>query len=221
MKTKRNFFQTGLLCAVVLHTFTSGAQTVTKIAAGGNHSLFLKSDGSLWAMGYNGYGELGDGSFNNTNRPKQIIASNVTTIAGGDYHSLYLKDDGSLWVMGDNSYGQLGDDIYSPNPFFGLGISTPTPEMIVASNATAIAGGTGDSLFLKNDGSLWGMGWNTFGELGIGSDIWTNHPVPILASNVAAIATANSYPDIHCLLVKSNGSLWGMGADDNGELGKR
>ena len=47
---------------------------VTAIAAGGTHSLFLKSDGSLWAMGNNRYGELGDGTNSNTNRPKQIVA---------------------------------------------------------------------------------------------------------------------------------------------------
>ena len=76
------------------------ASNVTAIAAGGCHSLFLKSDGSLWAMGYNAYGQLGDGTYNNTNRPEQIVASNVTAIAAGDCHSLFLKSDGSLWAMG-------------------------------------------------------------------------------------------------------------------------
>jgi alpha-tubulin suppressor-like RCC1 family protein len=50
---------------------------VTKVAAGGTNSLFLKSDGSLWAMGYNAYGQLGDGTYNRTNRPEQIVASGV------------------------------------------------------------------------------------------------------------------------------------------------
>ena len=53
-------------------------------------------------MGYNNSGQLGDGTFNNTNRPEQIVASGVTAIAAGSYHSLFLKSDGSLWAMGHN-----------------------------------------------------------------------------------------------------------------------
>ena len=100
MKTKRNPIQIWLLCAAVLQAVTSGAQPVTKIAAGYGHSLFLKSDGSLWAMGYNYDGQLGDGTTDSgnyyTNLPEQIVASGVTAIAAGAYHSLFLKNDGSL-----------------------------------------------------------------------------------------------------------------------------
>ena len=39
------------------------------------HSLFLKNDGSLWGMGDNSYGQLGDGTYNSTNRPEQICAA--------------------------------------------------------------------------------------------------------------------------------------------------
>ena len=114
MKTKQNLIQIGLLCAAMLQAVTSGAQPVTKVAAGSKHSLFLKSDGSLWAMGANGAGELGDGTFNmRTNRPESIVASNVTAIAAGDFDSLFLKSDGSLWAMGYNKDGQLGDGTYN------------------------------------------------------------------------------------------------------------
>ncbi|MCX6896338.1 MAG: hypothetical protein NTZ16_12735 [Verrucomicrobia bacterium] len=100
---------------------TSG---VTAIAAGANHSLFLKSNGSLWVMGDNSNGELGDGTNNSTNRPEQIVASGVIAIAAGQYHhSLFLKSDGSLWAMGWNYYGQLGD---------GTTSNTNRPEQIVA-----------------------------------------------------------------------------------------
>lgn len=69
----------------------------------GLHSLFLKSNGSLWAMGSNDHGQLGDGTFIQTNRPEQIMVSNVLGIAAAGNQSLFLKRDGSLWAMGNNS----------------------------------------------------------------------------------------------------------------------
>jgi len=107
------------------------ATNVTAIAGGYYHSLFLKSNGSLWAMGDNGDGQLGDGTYNPSgiNQPEQIVASNVTAIAGGGYHSLFLKSDGSLWAMGDNNYGQLGD---------GTTGNTNRPEQILAAIIPAL-----------------------------------------------------------------------------------
>jgi hypothetical protein len=190
------------------------ASNITAIAVGGGHSLFLKSNGSLWAMGWNAYGQLGDGSTDNgnyeTNRPEQIVASNVTAIAAGLNHSLFLKSDGSLWAMGDNSYGQLGDGITDNNNY-----ETNRPEQIVASNVTAIAAGYRHSLFLKSNGSLWGVGNNAYGQLGDGAYINTNVPVQIVASNVTAIATGSA----HSLFLMSNGSLWVMGNNNVGQLG--
>jgi alpha-tubulin suppressor-like RCC1 family protein len=211
MKTKRNLIQICLLCAVLLQAVTSGAQPVTKVAAGGEHSLFLKSDGSLWAMGENAEGQLGDGTYNNTNRPEQIVAANVTAIAGGYDHSLFLKSDGSLWAMGENAEGQLGDSTYN---------NTNRPEQIVATNVMAIAAGSDHSLFLKRDGSLWAMGYNGYGELGDGTYgtapyYATNRPELIVASNVTAIAAGGS----HSLFLMSDGSLWAMGNNQYGQLG--
>ena len=149
---------------------------VIAIAAGGTHSLFLKNDGSLWAMWYNGYGQLGDGTYNNTNKPEEIVSSNVTAVATGGYHSLFLKSDGSLWAMGWNFDGQLGDGIY-----YGFLTETNRPEQIVANNVMAITAGGYHSLFLKNDGSLWSMGGNYYGELGDGTFSDINRPEQILA----------------------------------------
>jgi len=180
------------------------ASNVTAIAAANRHSLFLKSDGSLWAMGWNLYGQLGDGTYDTTNQPEQIVSSNAIAIAGAD-HSLFLKSDGSLWAMGDNEFGQLGDGTYN---------DTNQPEQIVSSGVTAIAAGGGHSLFLKNDGSLWAMGWNGEGQLGDGTLNNTNRPERILAGGVTAIAANNE----HSLFLKSDGSLWGMGWNE-GQLG--
>ena len=83
--------------------------TATTIAQGcmANHSLFVKSDGSLWAMGDNLSGELGIGPpySDRVNLAEQVVASNVTAIASGTLFTLFLESDGSLWGMGDNQYG--------------------------------------------------------------------------------------------------------------------
>jgi alpha-tubulin suppressor-like RCC1 family protein len=192
---------------------------VTAIAAGRQHSLFIKNDGSLWATGYDHNGQLGDGvyGFNapyGTNQPEQIVAANVTSIAAGDYHSLFIKSDGSLWAMGHNFYGELGD-----GTFGGLvgtnNVGTNLPEQVVTGGVTAVTAGFGHSLFIKTNGSLWGMGYNGSGELGDGTYNNTNRPEQIVANGVTAIAAGAG----HSLFVKSDGSLWGMGGDDEGELG--
>ena len=182
---------------------TSG---VTATTAGGYHNLFLKSNGSLWSTGWNLYGQLGTGTFDDTNRPVQIVAGGVTAVAAGWIHSLFLKSDGSLWGMGDNSHGELGD---------GSNNITNTPGQIVASGVTAVAGGNGHSLFLKSNGSLWAMGFNGSGQLGDGTLNQTNRPEQIVTTNVTAVA-AGYY---HSLFLKTDGSLWGMGYNTYGQLG--
>jgi alpha-tubulin suppressor-like RCC1 family protein len=147
---------------------------VTTIAAGTQHSLFLKSDGSLWGMGCNFSGQLGIANFTSANLPVLIVPSNVVSIAAGGYHSLLLKSDGSLWGMGQNSEGQLGDGAYSLFPFVTNGVSVP--EMIAASNVVAIAAGECHSLILKTDGSLWAMGQNLEGQLGDGFTDYVGYP---------------------------------------------
>src|SRR5262245_49913675 len=72
--------------------------TVTNISAGAQHSLFLRSDGSLWTMGSSYDGQLGNGTFQYTNRPQRIVDGGVTALAGGGSHSLFLTSDGSLWA---------------------------------------------------------------------------------------------------------------------------
>jgi alpha-tubulin suppressor-like RCC1 family protein len=207
-----------LLAALVLTALNGVAQPVTQIAGGGNHSLFLKSDGSLWAMGDQQYGQLGDGIFRTTdigtNHPEMIVASNVTAIAAGEAHSLFIESDGSLWAMGLNQYGQLGD---------GTESNTNRPELIVASNVIAIAAGKdyvgpntyGHSLFLKSDGSLWGMGANLNGDLSLSNLANYPSPVMIVTSNVTAIAAGNFFN----LFIKTDGSLWAMGDGNYGQLG--
>lgn len=91
--------------------------TTPAIAGGGNHSLALKSDGTVWAWGDNGNGQLGDETTAQRNVPVQVKnLTNAISIAACERgcHSLALKSDGTVWAWGDNSKGQLGDGTTRP-----------------------------------------------------------------------------------------------------------
>ena len=189
--------------------------TVTNVAAGSFCSMFIKSDGSLWAMGLNAYGQLGDGTFNCTNLPEQIVSEAVTAVAAPSFFnpaapptanpSLFLKSDSSLWGTGYNYLGQLGNGTYdTPN----------RPLQIVPEGVIATAVGKSCTLFLKSNGSLWATGDNDYGQLGNRITI-TNRPQQIISNGVVTIAAGSG----QTAFLKSDGSLWVMGATSYTEYG--
>ncbi|MBK5284856.1 MAG: hypothetical protein JJE25_05605 [Bacteroidia bacterium] len=102
-----------------------GLTSIAAVAAGAYHSLFLKSDGTVWACGWNLYGELGDGTTSQRIAPVQVSSlTGIIAIAAGDFHSRFLKNDGTVWACGYNNHGQLGDgtttDRWTPIQITGL-----------------------------------------------------------------------------------------------------
>ncbi len=74
------------------------------------HVAVLKTDGTLWAFGYNNQGQLGDGTVVNKSSPVQVgTLTTWSAVAAGGTHTTALKTDGTLWTWGQNNYGQLGD----------------------------------------------------------------------------------------------------------------
>ena len=91
----------GLMVFVV--PMVGAADVQPKIAAGGVHSLALRSDGTVWAWGRNSFGQLGDNTNTNRNVPVMVQGlSGVSAISAGDGHSLALKSDGTVWAWGSN-----------------------------------------------------------------------------------------------------------------------
>jgi alpha-tubulin suppressor-like RCC1 family protein len=78
----------------------SGLMDVVAIAAGSNHNLAVKSDGTVWAWGFNSQGMLGNGSSGtgtDSNVPVQVSnLTDATDVSGGNFHSIALKSDGTV-----------------------------------------------------------------------------------------------------------------------------
>jgi alpha-tubulin suppressor-like RCC1 family protein len=179
------------------------------ISAGTSHSVGIKSDGTLWAWGRNNYGQLGNGSTNQTSNPVQIGAdTDWSQISAGDNHNLGIKSDGTLWAWGINLDGQLGD---------GTTINRAYPVQIGSeTNWSQITAGSKHSLGLKSDGTLWAWGVNNDGQLGDGTDISSSSPIQIAVGTYWSQIVAG---DNHNLAIKSDGTLWTWGRNGNGQLG--
>ncbi|MCX6023156.1 MAG: RCC1 repeat-containing protein, partial [Chloroflexi bacterium] len=78
---------------------------VVFVTAGANHSLAVKSDGTVWAWGVNANGQLGNNSTTQSGTPVQVLGpggtgflTGVTGLAAGASHSLAVKSDGTVWT---------------------------------------------------------------------------------------------------------------------------
>ncbi|HEY5893493.1 MAG TPA: Ig-like domain-containing protein, partial [Chthoniobacterales bacterium] len=182
---------------------------VTFVSAGSGHSLALKSDGSVWAWGANGSGQLGNSTPVRSVVPVQVNGwADVIAVVAGDYHSMVLKADGSVWAWGSNGSGQLGSNTTT-------GSVTPV-QVNGLTNVVAVAAGSSHSLASKSDGSVWAWGANWSGQLG--NNTTTESPTPIQVSivgGVSKIAAGSS----HTIVLKEDGTLTSWGDGSFGQLG--
>jgi len=173
---------------------------VIAVSAGEQHSLFLKSDGTVWACGSNAQGQLGDGTYTARQVPVQVSGvSGIIAISAGHMHSLFLKNDGTVWACGNNGNGQLGEGMTSSDK------NTPV-QVDNVSGIIAISGGNYHSLFLKNDGTVWGCGSNFGGQLADGTSSQRNSPVQAtaLSGSFTGISAGNSMS----AFIKNDGTVW-------------
>ena len=88
----------------------AGLSGVVTVAAGYQHTVAVKDDGTVWAWGYNNYGQLGDGTTVTRTTPVQVSGlTNVVGVSTRFQHTVGLKGDGTIWTWGQNNFGQLGD----------------------------------------------------------------------------------------------------------------
>ena len=186
-----------------------GLSGVTAMAGGNNHSLALKSDGTVWAWGRGAWGQLGDGTGTERHIPVQATGlSGATSVAAGWQHSLATRNDGTVWAWGYNNDGELGDGTTTDR-------STPV-QATGLSGAIAVAAGQGHSLALRNDGTVWAWGHNGYGQLGDGTT--TNRLIPVQATGLTGV-TAIGGGAFHSLALKNDGTVWAWGYNAKGQLG--
>ena len=188
-----------------------GTSNWLKVSGGTNHTLAIKTDGTLWGWGTNNNGKLGNGTTVDSYVPIQISALTTwQSVMAGQSHSVAKKNDGTVWTWGDNTNGQLGDGTSGATAY------KTSPQNIGMSVSTSIARGYQHTLLRKNDGKLYAWGGNTSGQLGDGSN--TQKVLPVLINNDSDWVTIDSKAT-HTVALKSDGSLYAWGSNLNGKLG--
>ena len=177
-----------------------------------NHSLVIKTDGTLWAWGDNGYGELGLGDTSPRDVPTQVgVGTDWIAVSSGDFHTIAIKTDGTLWSWGVNDYGELGlgDSGFSANRLVPTQIGTDDDWSIISA-------GRYHNLATKTDGTLWAWGWNNYGKLGLGDTVDRLIPTQVGMDTDWTLISVGRHQN---LATKTDGTLWAWGYNLDGQLG--
>ncbi len=196
-------------------------EDIKMIAAGQNHMLALKKDGTVYAWGLNNYGQLGDNSQITKYAPVQVLGEdgigvleNIVYIAAGQNYSAAINAKGEVYTWGFNTNGQLGD---------GTSTHKYTPVRVKANltGILQIACGANHMLALKTDGSVYVWGYNTNGQLS--DNTFTKRTIPVkmleTADEFVKDAVAVEASNTNSYVLKADGTVISAGYGANGYLG--
>ena len=173
----------------------------------------IKTDGTLWMMGRNDNGNLGQNNLTSRSSPVQIPGTTWYDVGMGYAHTFATKTDGSLWAWGYNGSGQLGQNNQTSR-------SSPTR---IGTNTNwgndrtthGMKGTAGSSYAVKNDGTLWSWGQNVYGNLGHNNQ--TNYSSPKQVPGTWTTLSHNTYAHI-IQARKNDGTLWFWGVNNQGQV---
>jgi alpha-tubulin suppressor-like RCC1 family protein len=177
-------------------------------------SLISDTAAQTRGWGYNETGVLGLGNSTNQPTPQTVSAlPDATGIGSGIDHTLFLRANGTLAVAGRNDFGQFGDNLVS------AGSSSPIAVPGLTNVVSAQSGGFHVTALLS-DGTTWSWGYNGEGQIGNGTTTTTGcfcvpAPTQVAITDVVQIEAGS----FHTLALKSNGTVWAWGLNDDGELG--
>ncbi len=192
---------------------------ITQIAAGRERYTAyyaVKNDGTLYSWGYNGNGQLGDGSSNQANvaMPRtggSLVGKTIVKVFGAYVHTFALDSTGALHAWGTNDYGQLGNGNLA-NQF--------TPVQ-VATNVADVYAGSYDyplTFLKKTDKTLWACGAGAYWGNSNGSNSGNFVQVPVGNTVVKAVHGGTGSYNYGAALLE-NGTVYAWGYNGNGALG--
>ena len=222
-----NLNNVNTLTQILYTTDGTTQQSITSVAAvscGDLHTMVLLTNGSLYGSGSNTDGQLGLND-NNNRSTLEIVSTSVAAVSCGDSHTVVLMTDGSLYGTGYNEYGQLGlNDNTSRNTLTQILYTTDGTTQQSITSVAAVSCGVIHTIVLLTNGSLYGSGANTDGQLGLGNLNNVNTLTQILyttdgttqqsITSVAAVSCGAH----HTVVLKTDGSLYGTGFNNSGQL---
>jgi len=217
MKKSYNIF----ICLLLIPVITFAQSIGTGF---GDHSIVVKSDGTVYTWGYNYYGQLGTANNTSSDVPVVVNTSGVlsgktiTQVAAGSNHTIALASDGTVYTWGFNAVGQLGNGSVTDSNF---PVAVDTSGVLSGKTITQVAAGYYHSIALASDGTVYTWGRNNFGQLGNGNNTNSNVPVAVNTSGelsgktIIKVASGGH----HSIALSSDGTVYTWGYNYNGQLG--
>jgi alpha-tubulin suppressor-like RCC1 family protein len=185
--------------------------TWSKVSAGATHGAAIKS-GQLWTWGQNNLGQLGLGNTTNQSNPTQVgTDTDWLQVSAGGYLCAAIKTTGTLWAWGYNDRGQLGQ---------GDTTNRSSPVQIGARTAwSTISAGLQMCAAIDTDNYLWTWGFASSTKLGLGDNDQVHKSSPTQVGSETWSTVSTPVTKHSTMAIRTNGTLWGWGANSYGELG--
>jgi alpha-tubulin suppressor-like RCC1 family protein len=188
-------------------------ENVKNISGCASDIVVQKTNGEVWGWGNNIAGQLGLGDNQQRKTPVQLAVPSVgitKIFAGGS--TIFLMDDaGKIWASGANVSGQLAvGDLNNRNSFTQISFFNNRSIDVIIPRLSATS-------FLETNGTIWNAGSNSSGLMGLGNISTSLYATPVQLPNFIAKIPAGNGSTAYVL--KTDGSLWGWGANSSGTLG--